>query len=414
MNISFICPSRNNLKYLKWSIASIIKNKGDHQVEICVWDDFSDDGTEDWLKEFQHPDIKLKWSRNAGPTRLGHTILYDKIINELATNELCIIWHADMYLCPEALDSLEELMFQDERVDIGYDDYWTNRTSAKNRICSLTRIEPPLHPPGVEKVVEDCGTEPENFDEEKLLNLAENLRETAANYFRITRGVFAPWAFWKDEFLDIGGHDILFAPQSKEDSDIWNRFLLKGTDFYQTWRGYVYHMTCRGSRFNPFLTVTGKNSEEWGIQNLKSSRNFVRKWGHFVRHDEYLYPYVPHKYDIRFVIKNCDYRLLYELEPWCSYVSVDDLNIVKKYIDSEQKETLFDLEKKFYDDSNRSVTVFIDGETFNQSDMPNIMYLSDILTENGVLGDFYVGNIRLNIRSLETYEEELIINKNEN
>ena len=42
--ISFIQPSRNNLKYLKWSYNSIRKNLG-YRHEICWADDFSDDGT---------------------------------------------------------------------------------------------------------------------------------------------------------------------------------------------------------------------------------------------------------------------------------------------------------------------------------------------------------------------------------
>ena len=45
MKISFIQPSRNNLKYLKWSYNSIRKNQGNHEVEICVADDASTDGT---------------------------------------------------------------------------------------------------------------------------------------------------------------------------------------------------------------------------------------------------------------------------------------------------------------------------------------------------------------------------------
>ena len=46
--ISFIQPSRNNLKYLKWSYNSIRKNLGSHH-EICWADDFSDDGTWEWI-----------------------------------------------------------------------------------------------------------------------------------------------------------------------------------------------------------------------------------------------------------------------------------------------------------------------------------------------------------------------------
>jgi glycosyltransferase involved in cell wall biosynthesis len=42
--ISFIQPSRNTLKYLKWSYDSIRKNLSPNH-EICVADDFSNDGT---------------------------------------------------------------------------------------------------------------------------------------------------------------------------------------------------------------------------------------------------------------------------------------------------------------------------------------------------------------------------------
>ena len=40
--ISFIQPSRSNLKYLKWSYEAIRKNLG-YRHEICMADDFSDD-----------------------------------------------------------------------------------------------------------------------------------------------------------------------------------------------------------------------------------------------------------------------------------------------------------------------------------------------------------------------------------
>ena len=40
-----------NLKYLKWSYDSIRKNQGKHEVEICVADDASTDGTWDWCLE---------------------------------------------------------------------------------------------------------------------------------------------------------------------------------------------------------------------------------------------------------------------------------------------------------------------------------------------------------------------------
>ena len=111
MKISFIQPSRNNLKYLKWSYDSIRKNQGDHEVEICVADDFSNkDDTWEWCLEMMGKDSLFKAIRNEGPTRLGHTILYDTLVNEVATNDICMIYHADMYLCPYALDSIERYL----------------------------------------------------------------------------------------------------------------------------------------------------------------------------------------------------------------------------------------------------------------------------------------------------------------
>ena len=128
--ISFIQPSRNNLKYLKWSYNSIRKNLG-YRHEICWADDFSDDGTWEWMKEIQKKDPNVKIHRNEGPTRLGHTILYDTLV-DMASNDIVMIYHADMYACPN-LDT--EMIKHLER----------------GKVVSATRIEPPLHPDGPEK-----------------------------------------------------------------------------------------------------------------------------------------------------------------------------------------------------------------------------------------------------------------------
>ena len=229
MKISLIQPSRNNLKYLKWSYDSIRKNQGDHEVEICVADDFSNDGTWEWCQERMEKDPNFKAIRNEGPTRLGHTILYDKLVNEVATKDICMIYHADMYLCPGALGAIEKHI-------------------KEKTIVSLTRIEPPLHPDGPEKILKDFGVEPESFKEKELLTWFKDVQ--LQQLTKITEGIFAPWAFYKKDFQEIGGHDPLYAPQSKEDSDIFNRFQLNGIKFIQTWGGCVYHMTCRGSRRN--------------------------------------------------------------------------------------------------------------------------------------------------------------------
>ena len=227
--ISFIQPSRNNLKYLKWSYESIRKNL-DPMHEICWADDFSDDGTWEWMQEIVKKDPNVKIHRNEGPNRLGHTILYDTLVNDYATNDIVMIYHADMYACP------------------GLDEYVLNHMKPAT-VVSATRIEPPLHPDGPEKILKDFGIEPEEFDERGLLEFVMDYN--SKKHDRPTKGIFAPWAIHKKDFQAINGHDPLYAPQSKEDSDIFNRFVLAGYDLVQTWRGFVYHMTSRGSRFNP-------------------------------------------------------------------------------------------------------------------------------------------------------------------
>jgi len=403
--ISFIQPSRNNLKYLQWSYNSIRKNLG-YRHEICWADDFSDDGTWDWMNEIMRKDENVQIMRNDGPDRLGHTILYDKLV-DMATNDIVMIYHADMYACPnmdvEVLKHLE-----------------------RGKVVSATRIEPPLHPDGPEKILEDFGIEPEEFKEQELLTFVYNrLEETKNDDFETSSGIFAPWAIYKDDFQAIGGHDPLYAPQSKEDSDIFNRFVLAGYDTIQTWKGFVYHMTCRGSRFkdgamrNPAgqVFMKGRESSEWLAQNLRSTRNFIRKWGHMVKHDEWLKPIVPPKYDIGFVAYNCDKNLLRELEPWCSKIYLDfGSDYMSEYRKEEQQDTQFNLDEKIFmygnskpSDLGNDIIIEFDCRMLNASNFQTIVNLSEIIQQSGEVGVMEYDIFKFHINSLNTYEKELII-----
>lgn len=388
MKISFILPSRNNLKYLKWSYEAIRKNLSHKEHEICVADDFSNDGTLEWCKEISQQDSYFKYIRNDGPTRLGHTILYDKLINEVATNEVVMIYHADMYACPNF-------------------DKYVEKYIQPGTVVSLTRIEPPLHPPGPEKIVQDFGTEPEDFNEE---NFKRWFLETKLNRKdKVTEGIFAPWAIYKKDFQSIGGHDVLYAPQSKEDSDIFNRFLLNGYKFVQTWEGCVYHMTCRGSRYNPTLTTVGKESDEWLAQNNRSARNFIRKWGHFVKHNDTMKPIVPKRYDVGFVVVNCDEYKLMLLEPWCDTIYTDVP--YERYINVEQKNTKFDLKKKLkgYDDQKvNDIIVEFDGNKLTTQNFEFFNMLQLMLEDSGQIGNVEFDIFKLKVKNLKDYSKGLI------
>ena len=395
--ISFIQPSRNNLKYLKWSYNSIRKNLG-YRHEICWADDFSDDGTWEWMQEIAEKDNNVKIHRNEGPERLGHTILYDTLV-KMATSDIVMIYHADMYACP----GMDEAVL---------------RYLERGKVVSATRIEPPLHPDGPEKVLVDFGIEPEEFEEQKLLEWLESDMEVSKGIGKTTEGIFAPWAIYKDDFLAIGGHDPLYAPQSKEDSDIFNRFILAGYETIQTWQGFVYHMTCRGSRFkdgamrNPAgkVFMKGRESSEWLAQNLRSTRNFIRKWGHMVNHDQYLKPVISPKYDIGFVVENCDYNMLNELEPWCSKIYID--TFAEDYIKKEQPDTQFDLNKRIYSidsDKTNDIIVRFDAEKLTPQNFQVIINMSKLIADSGEVGEMEYDIFKFKINSIKTYEKELII-----
>jgi len=397
-DISFIQPSRNNLKYLKWSYDSIRKNGGPEPT-ICVADDFSNDGTWEWCEDMMEKDPNFKAIRNEGPKRLGHTILYDELV-EIADTPIVGIYHADMYLMPGALD-------------------FVLKHIKPLSVVSLTRIEPPLHPDGPEKMLMDFGIEPEEFKEEELLDWFKDVQMNQAT--KQTEGIFAPWFIFKEDFTSINGHDPLFAPQSKEDTDIFNRFHLNGYKFIQTWGGCVYHMTCRGSRFadgaqrNPNGEVFMKNREtdEWLTQNQRSTRNFLRKWGHMCKHDSLMKPIVPPKYNIQFIIDNGNAQLLELLEPWCDNINISiPQTEIDEYIKKEQPDTKIDLNERINQNASNDIQIVFDGNKFTQNSFNAIQQISAILESNEIeVGEFELDIFSIKVNRVKTYTHNLICRK---
>ena len=383
--ISFISPSRNNLSYLKWMYNSIRKNLG-YRHEILLADDFSSDGTWEWLREIKKTDVNIQIFRNEGPERKGIVYWYDYLC-EKASNDIVMFLHADMYVTPK-LD--EEIL---KHIKPGV-------------VVTATRIEPSLHPPGPEKILADYGIEPEEFEERQFLKDLDKFKQN-----KTTEGVFAPWAIYKDDYWAVGGHDKLFAPQSKEDSDIFNRLHLNGCKFVQTWDSFVYHMTSRGSRFNPMAGgAPGKDSPEWLHTTTKNMRNFIRKWGTVVRHDELMKPIVIPKYDLGFVIENANLGLLQSLEPFCNTLYVD--TYAEDYINTEQPNTLYDLNKRIYSidsEKQNDIEIRFDGLKLNENSFNIIQQLSEILANDELeKGSFELDIFQISINKIKTYEEELI------
>lgn len=380
MKVSLIIPSYNNLRHLKNAYNSIQKHAP--QAEVILLDDGSTDGTQDWIQ--QQNCLKYRSEK-----RMGHTILYDKGI-ELATNEIVGILHADMIIGPNYIENLLKHL-------------------SPGKVVCATRIEPPLHPKGREKIIRDFGMD---FNTLNIDNFEKYVLKAQAEFKdQTTRGMFAPWILYKKDFQAIGGHDPLFAPFPYEDSDIFQRWILSGYELIQSRDAFVYHLTCRGHRWNEQI---GKDDDYYKIVSQRASRNYLRKWGSWIKNDEYQFPIIPPKYDIGFIVRNCNSELLELLEPWCSSILIDDEMqvLTTHYVDKEQKNTLYKLGERIkstpFESLNNEIIVTIDRKSFTQQDFQTIQQLSEIIKDSGEIGRFQLGNLFIEIIQMNEYTKDLI------
>jgi glycosyltransferase involved in cell wall biosynthesis len=393
-SVTFIIPCRNNLKYLQQAVQSIEHYYGSYH-QIVILDDASNDGTWEWINSLNKEHIKTY--RNEGPDRVGHTVLYDKGIR-LAETSIVTILHSDMVVTKDYVSNMLKNL-------------------KPLSVVSATRIEPPLHPPGPEKYVKNFGMEPEEFqlqfDEfEKFVEVKQ-----AENKGIVTNGIFAPWMLYKEDFRTMGGHDKLFAPMELEDSDIFNRFHLCDYELIQSRDAFVYHMTCRGSRFKDGIEIEKeiplpdgtiwykpKDSKEYLELRQNKFKEWWRKWHTDVLHDDLMMPIVPNRYDTTFVVHNCHPQLLGALEPWCDRLYVDCK--YKWYVDEEQNETMFDISDKIHsigEEMKGDVQIMFDGSKLtNENFTQFIKNIPFIIQQTDSVGSFEWDIFQLHIFNLRT------------
>jgi glycosyltransferase involved in cell wall biosynthesis len=402
--VTFIIPCRNNVKYLKQAIDSIENCYGDLH-DIVILDDASTDDSWEWIQQYSNGKSNIITYRNGGSDRIGHTVLYD-IGFQLAKTPVVTILHSDMIVTQNYVGNMLKHL-------------------KPMTVVSATRIEPPLHPPGPEKYVEDFGMEPESFDNsafQKFVYEKEYVMED-----KTTQGIFAPWMMYKEDFACIGGHDRLFAPMELEDSDIFNRFHLQQYELIQSRDAFVYHMTCRGSRFKDGIEIERvidlpdgtkwykpKDSEEYTKLRQNKFREWWRKWHTNVLHDDLMMPIVPNRYSTSFVIHNCTPQLLEFLEPWCDDIYVDcDFG---NYVANEENKSMFKISDKVHkigDGMKNNIQILFDGAKFTQEHFNTfITNIPFIIQQTDSIGSFEWDIFQLHILSLQTKDMVLPFFKN--
>ncbi|MDB2399775.1 glycosyltransferase [bacterium] len=383
--ITFCIPSKTNLRYLKTAIPSIRKNAYRKDHDVIVFVDSDEDGTLEWLKEnAESYGVKYYVNPDLGNSLYGIGRAYDYCIDNAET-DIVMIFHADMMLGKDA-------------------DYHALKHLKPNSVVCSTRIEPPLHPNGGEKILEDFGLYPEEFKESEFDSYVDNL--LVENIGKTTEGIFAPWMVYKKDIQSIGGHDPIMH-SCREDSDLFNRFVLNGFGLIQSWDSLVYHLTGRGA--GSFDGDTERH-EKWKRDMNNSTKEFIRKWGSNVKHTKMMKPIVPHKYDIQFRIFNANEKILNVLEPWCSNIYVDiPQEKIDEYIKLEQPNTQFNLNERINQEADSDIIVRFDARSLTQNSFNFIQNLSEIFDFNEFeIGEYEFDIFNIKVNRVKHYETQLV------
>jgi hypothetical protein len=127
-----------------------------------------------------------------------------------------------------------------------------------------------------------------------------------------------------------------------------------------------------------------------------------------------------YQYNIAYVVKNCNLNVISAIEPWCDRLYIeDDMQVLtNSYIETEQKNTSFDLSKRVfcigYNDpiGENDIVVEFDATQLTQQNFQLLQQLPDIIKESGEVGKFEIDIFTITIVSLIEYQNDLIILKN--
>ena len=233
--ISITIPTYNNLKYLKLTINSIIKNATFNKFDIIFHVNDGSDGTLSYIK-----DNNYRYTHSYENIGLCSSI---NRVCKIAKHEYFLYSHDDMYFCP------------------GWDDILLSEINLlKNNLFYLSATMIEINSAHISF---DCGADFESFDENKLLQNYKNL-----HFYNHQGSHFAPHLVHRELWNKVGGFSEEFNPGIGSDPDfnmkLWNNGvrIFKGINNFR-----VYHFSS--------ITTRKKNNL---IKN-RGDITFLKKWG---------------------------------------------------------------------------------------------------------------------------------------
>ena len=233
MKVSIIVPTFNNLNFLKNFLYSIKKNSV-HKHELIVHINDGSDGTLDYIKKnkiiytYSKENIGLCSSLNSAAKK--------------STTDYILYSHDDMFFCKNW-----DLYLENEIKKYPNNLYYLTGTnvSQNNGLINF-----------------DCGSSPENFNEDKFNLFCEN--DTSND---LQGSHWAPHLIHKDLWHKIGGFSVEFNPGDGSDPDLCMKLWKNNVRIFKTISKFkVYH----------FSSVTTRRGN---IKLNNGTKTFLLKYG---------------------------------------------------------------------------------------------------------------------------------------
>ena len=202
---------------------------------------------------------------------------------------------------------------------------------------------------------------------------------------------------------------------------------MAGYEVLQSRDALVYHLTCRGHKWTDD-DIIGKVDDDFEELEVNARKNFIRKWNSWIMNDEWMHPIMIPKYNTCLIADNVkSVEQLDNIEPWFCHTAIDSFDLVAQYLYKEQPNTTLDMServssKESGEYSDYGVKVYIDLHQMTSEDYANLGKMNLILQELlrsmslefNLSGEYQLGNIKVQVDSLENIIDSLIVAGNYN